>query len=58
MHEIETPADASGSTVAMRYPTDPVTGASIYDQGMVEVVIEPTVEPVEEEAETSIRTKY
>jgi len=40
--------------VEMRYPTDPVTGLTIYDQGRVEVVIEPTVEPTPESAETNV----
>ena len=34
----------------MRYPVDPETGATLYDQGMEEVVIEPTTE----QAETNI----
>ncbi len=38
------------SNVQMRYPTDPVTGATIYDQGMIEVEIE-SENDVEEVAE-------
>ena len=52
--------DSSGAdtqaVVEMRYPTDPVTGLTIYDQGMVEVVIEPTVEPAPQAAEETVDT--
>ena len=36
---------AAADNVQMRYPVDPETGATLYDQGMVEVTIEPTPEP-------------
>ena len=40
------------SNVQMRYPTDPVTGLTVYDQGMVEVIVEPEPEVIEEEPTT------
>ncbi len=43
-------AEVKGN-VQMRYPTDPVTGASVYDQGMVEVATE-TAEDEVADAET------
>ncbi len=42
----------------MRYPTDPNTGATIYDQGMVEVEFESVVEPGEEVAEAATGSGY
>ena len=48
-------SDASTQAIVeMRYPTDPVTGLTIYDQGRVEVVIEPTVELPPQPEETTI----
>ena len=38
------------SNVQMRYPTDPATGLTLYDQGMVEVIVEPEPEVAEEES--------
>jgi hypothetical protein len=38
--DAETSESADSSNVVMRYPTDPETGATLYDQGMVETEVE------------------
>ena len=45
-------SESEASNVEMRYPTDPVTGATLFDQDMVEVTIEPEPEVTEEDQPT------